>query len=97
MLGKYYSLDECTNVEVVTKKLEQLQEDGKIYFSNTEQDQDIIKIRDTGLSPKELKDLVLFFEKNDVIEYDYEDAYEDDDFDEFDEFDEFDDDYEEDF
>ena len=78
MLGKYYSLDECSNVEVVMDKLEQLQEDGKIYFSNVEQD--IIKIRDSGLSPKELKDLVSFFEKSDVIEYfDYDDIYDEDD------------------
>ena len=81
MLGKYYSLDECSNVDVVMDKLDQLQEDGKIYFSNIEQD--VIKIRDSGLSPRELKDLISFFEKNDIIEYmDYEDLYTDDEDDE---------------
>ena len=93
MMGKYYSLDECSNVEVVMDKLEQLQEDGKIYFSNVEQD--VIKIRDSGLSPKELKDLASLFEKNDIIEYlDYEDIYSEDD-DDFEE--EEDDEYEDDF
>ena len=93
MLGKYYSLDECSNVEVVMDKLEQLQEDGKIYFSDVEQD--VIKIRDSGLSPKELKELVSFFEKNDIIEYlDYDDIYSDDE-DDFEDEDE--DDFEDDF
>ena len=93
MLGKYYSLDECSNVEVVMYKLEQLQEDGKIYFSDVEQD--VIKIRDSGLSPKELKELVSFFEKNDIIEYlDYDDIYSDDE-DDFEDEDE--DDFEDDF
>ena len=93
MLGKYYSLDECSNVEVVMDKLEHLQEDGKIYFSDVEQD--VIKIRDSGLSPKELKELVSFFEKNDIIEYlDYDDIYSDDE-DDFEDEDE--DDFEDDF
>jgi hypothetical protein len=47
------------------------------------------------LSPRELKDLVSFFEKTDVIEYlDYEDIYSEDD-DDFEEED--DDEYEDDF
>jgi hypothetical protein len=94
MLGKYYSLDECSNVDVVMDKLEQLQEDGKIYFSIVEQD--VIKIRDSGLSPRELKDLVSFFEKTDVIEYlDYEDIYSDEEDEDFE--DDEDDEYEDDF
>jgi len=94
MLGKYYSLDECSTIEVVMDKLEQLQEDGKIYFSNVEQD--VIKIRDSGLSPRELKDLVSFFEKTDVIEYlDYEDIYSDEEDEDFE--DDEDDEYEDDF
>ena len=92
MLGKYYSLDECNNVDSVLNKLQHLQDEGKIYFSNIEQD--ILKIKDSDLNAKETKDLISFFEKNDVIEYlDYEDMYEDEDFD--DEFEE-EDDYEED-
>ena len=80
MLGKYYSLDECGNVKVVLDKLQQMQDDGKIYFSNL--DQDVLKIKDSDLTAKETKELVSFFEKNDVIEYlDYEDIYGDDEFD----------------
>jgi hypothetical protein len=94
MLAKYYSLDECNKVNEVFEYLDSLQEDGKVEFENIEDD--VFKIRDTGLSPKELKELVSFFEKSDVIEYvDYENPYSDeDDFD--DDFEE-EDDYEDDF
>lgn len=78
MIGKYYSLDECSNIEHVENKLNNLQDDGKIFWLSPEQD--IIKIKDNGLSIKEMKDLISFFEKNDVIEYvDYVDMYNDDD------------------
>ena len=96
MLAKYYSLDECKKIDEVFNKLRELQEDGKIMFENVEED--IFKIRDCGLSPKELKDLILFFEKNDIIEYlDYDDPYNDEDEDIEDEFDDYDDDYDDDF
>ena len=45
-----------------------LKEEGKIYFDTV--DLDVIKIKDTGLSTKELKDLIKYFEENDIIEYD---------------------------
>jgi hypothetical protein len=89
MLGKYYSLDECLDVQVILEKLDSLTDDGKIYYSFIESD--VIKIKDGGLTPKETKDLITFFEKNDLIEYlDYEDIYED--FDEEDEDNEFEED-----
>jgi hypothetical protein len=94
MLAKYYSLDECNKVDDVFNHLDSIQEDGKIVFESLEDD--VFKIRDTGLSPKELKELVSYFEKNDVIEYlDYEDPYSDDEDDDFE--DDEDDDFEDDF
>ena len=68
MLSKFYSLDECLEKDEVYSHLEELKEDGKIYFDTV--DLDVIKIKDTGLNVKELKDLVKYFEENDVIEYD---------------------------
>lgn len=95
MIAKYYSLDECSDTVTVYEKLSRLQDDGKIYWSNPEQD--VIRIRDSGLTPKDVKELISFFEKNDVLEYhDYEDMYEDDEDDE-DYFDEDEDEYEEEF
>lgn len=89
MLHRYYSLDECSDRKKVYDYLDILQEDGKIYFENF--DEDVIKIKDVGLTGKDTKHLVDFFEKNDIIVYtdideDYEDDFfEDDDFDIFDE------------
>lgn len=98
MIAKYYSLDECSDVSVVYEKLENLQSEGKISWSSPEQD--VLRIKDTGLVPKEVKDLILFFEKNDVIEYNgyedmYEENFEDEDEDMYDdeEYDEYDDDF----
>jgi hypothetical protein len=81
MLSKYYSLDECSNIELVLERLQSLQDDGRIYFSTIEQD--VIKIKDSDLTVKETREILSFFEKNDVIEYlDYENIYEDEDDDE---------------
>lgn len=78
MLAKYYSLDECLDHNIVKDKLEKLQDDGKIIFSIDEND--IIKITDSYMSNKEIKETIAFLDKNDVIEYiDY-----DEDEDEFD-------------
>jgi hypothetical protein len=94
MLNRYYSLDECSDRSVVIDRLDEMQNDGKIYFSIVESD--IVKIVDGGLTVKEMKDLVSFFDVNDVIEYmDYEDLYEDEDDDLDDEYE--DDEYEDDF
>ena len=68
MLSKYYSLDECSDRDVVFEHLEMLKEDGKVVFSSI--DLDVIRIKDVGLTPKETKDLVKFLEENDVIDYD---------------------------
>jgi hypothetical protein len=91
MLAKYYSLDECQNRDSVYDHLEALEEEGKIYFESI--DEDIIRIDDCTLTPKEVKDLVKYLDENDVIEYlDYED--ESDDFeDEEDDFDPFSEDF----
>lgn len=90
MIAKYYSLDECSDSEIVYDRLNRLQDDGKIYWSNPEQD--IIRIKDSGLTPKDVKELISFFEKNDVLEYhDYEDMYGDEDEDDDYEDEEFDD------
>jgi hypothetical protein len=94
MLNRYYSLDECSDRSVVIDRLDEMQNDGKIYFSIVESD--IVKIVDGGLTVKEMKDLVSFFDVNDVIEYmDYEDLYGDEDDDLDDEYE--DDEYEDDF
>lgn len=68
MLSKYYSLDECHNRDVVFEYLDILKENGKVIFGTP--DIDVIRIKDTGLTGKELKELVNFLEENDVIEYD---------------------------
>jgi hypothetical protein len=81
MLSKYYSLDECSNRDKVFEHLENLKEEDKIIF--TELEIDVIRLKDVGLTLKEVKDLIKFLEENDVIEYDdfeprYGDDYDDD-------------------
>ena len=85
MLSKFYSLDECSTHDEVYEYLETLKEEGKISFSTV--DLDVIKIKDTGLTLKETKELVKFLEENDVIEYDdfHSTTYEEDEEDDFDE------------
>jgi hypothetical protein len=68
MLSKYYSLDECHNRDGVFERLDILKENGKVIFGTA--DIDVIRIKDTGLTLKELKGLMNFFQENDVIEYD---------------------------
>jgi len=85
MIGKYYSLDECSNQDEVFSYLENLQDDGKIYFEVI--DLDVIKFKDVnGLTAKEIKEFAKYLYENDVIEYpDYrKDGYYDDEFDSFD-------------
>ena len=84
MLHKYYSLDECYEKNKVFNRLEELQEEELIVFEIL--DSDIIKIKDIGLSEKQTKELVDFFDSNDVIDYDYEDFDEDEDEDDFDDY-----------
>lgn len=80
MLSKYYSLDECYNRDVVLNHLEDLEEEGLIVHEMVEPE--VIKIKDIGLSEKQTKELILFLDEYDVIDYpDYE-PYDEDDFDE---------------
>jgi hypothetical protein len=77
-LCKYYSLDECHEPEIVFKRLNDLERDTKVEYQHIQED-DIIKIKNIGLTIKETKDLLSFFKENDVIDYpDYEEYYEDD-------------------
>ena len=59
-LFNFYSLDECLEQKLVKKKLNQLEEDGKIEFSI---DGDILKIQDLDLDEEELSDLIKMFDK----------------------------------
>ena len=78
-LFNFYSLDECLEQKLVKKKLNQLEEDGKIEFSI---DGDILKIQDLDLDEEELSDLIKMFDNNDIFPYpDYQEGFEDDDYD----------------
>ncbi len=92
MLSKYYNLDECYQKDNIFDHLEDLQNEELIVFEMI--DNDIVKIKDIGLSEKQIKELTNFLNENDAIEYpDYEEYG--NDFDDFDDFDD-DDDYPED-
>ncbi len=79
-LCKYYSLDECKTRQKVFDELDRLQDDGKIEYNYIDDDE-VIKISDTGLEKKELKDLLSFLKEGDVIEYpDYEEYYEEEEY-----------------
>lgn len=67
MLAKYYSLDECYEQDKIYDRLDQLSDDRKIDYEII--DDDLIKIKDKGLSLREKKELVKLFEENDVIEH----------------------------
>jgi hypothetical protein len=79
-LCKYYSLDECKTRHGVFEELDRLQDDGKIEYSYFDDDE-VIKVVDTGLNKKELKELTVFLRENDVVDYpDYEEYYEEEEF-----------------
>ena len=85
MLSKYYSLDECYNKNSVFDYLEDLQSEELIYFEMI--DSDIIKIKDIGLSEKQIKEMVSFFDEKDVIDYpDFEEYDSEEDFDDEDDY-----------
>ena len=84
MLAKYYSLDECFEQDKIYDRLDELCNDRKLDYEII--DDDLIKIKDKGLSLREKKELVKLFEENDVIEHEDiddeeldEDEFEDDD------------------
>lgn len=84
-LCKYYSLDECKSRQSVFDELDRLQEDGKIEYEYLDDDE-VIRIQDTGLEKKEVKELAAFLRENDVVEYpDYEEFYEEEEYSEDDE------------
>ena len=91
MLAKYYSLDECFEQDKIYDRLDELSNDRKLDYEII--DDDLIKIKDKGLSLREKKELVKLFEENDVIEH--EDI--DEELDEFDDDDDDDDDDEEEY
>ncbi len=65
-------MDECPDREKVSDYLESLEEEGKIYFESV--DEDVIKIIDVSLTPKEMKELLKYLDDNDILEvYDIED------------------------
>ena len=77
-LNKYYSLDECSDVDKVFELLNELMEDAKISYE--ELDNDVIKITDRGLTSAEVKNVLSKFSKYDVLVYtDREDDDEDED------------------
>jgi hypothetical protein len=78
MLSKYYSLDECYSKDKIFDYLEDLQNEELIVFEII--DSEIIKLKDIGLSEKQIKELTTFLDENDVIDYpDFEEYDEDDD------------------
>lgn len=83
MLSKFYSLDECYEKTKVLDHLEELQSNEMVIFEII--DSDLIKLKDIGLSEKDTKDLIDFFDKHDVIEYSDYDEEEDDEDNYFDE------------
>lgn len=84
-LCKYYSLDECHNLDLIFQELDVLEMDSKIEYEYLNDD-DVVKIKNTGMNAKEVKELLSFFKDNDVIDYpDYEEYDEDDDYEDEDE------------
>lgn len=63
-LKKFYSIDECSNEDLLFEKLDHLQDEGKIEYEY--EDSWSIKIVDLELTISEEKDLVNLFEKLDV-------------------------------
>lgn len=66
-INKYYSLDECSDKDMVYEKLDSYQADDKIQYSVV--DPDVIKIKDLELSVKETKEILQFFSDYSVIDY----------------------------
>lgn len=79
----FYNLDECSNRKIVKKRLDYLQDEGKIEYTI---DSDILKLKDIDLDENEVIELAKFLDNNDIFNYpDYEDSEESDDYDDYDE------------
>jgi len=91
-LFNYYNLDECPEKRIIKKRLNQLQDEGKIDF---EIEGEVLKLTDLDLDEDEIAELVEMFDKYDAFPYpDYEEGLdEDDDDDYYDRYDDEDDDY----
>lgn len=75
-LKNFYNLDECIDRKLVTERLKELEEDGKIDFSI---DRDILRINDIDLDESEVEELLDLFDENDVFEeLDLEEGLDDD-------------------
>jgi len=85
-LFKYYSLDDCQSPEDVYSILNELQDDDKIEYEVVEDmGVEVFKIKDTGLTTSETKNLINQFNKLEVIEYVMDEMEEDEDLDEYEE------------
>lgn len=74
-LFNFYNLDGCINKKKVVKKLDELQEEGKLEYSI---DGDILEIEDIDLSESEIELVKNLFDLNDI--FPYHDKEDDDDF-----------------
>lgn len=87
-LYNYYNLDECTEKRVIKKRLNQLQDEGKIDF---EIEGEVLKLTDLDLDEDEVSELIEMFDKYDAFPYpDYEEGLDEDDDDDY--YDRYDDD-----
>lgn len=85
-LYTHYSTDECTDNDLLTERLNELQEENKIEFTKIERF--LIKIVDIDLSETEEQELIKFLDSIDIypcLEYEDDDdddvynSYDDDD------------------
>lgn len=81
-LFNYYNISECTNHDVVFKKLNELKEDGRLEFYN--ESADTILIEDIDLSEADIEEISQLFEEYDVIpDIDKSEGNDNDDYDDF--------------
>ena len=79
----YYSLDECSDRNAVTKRLDKLENEGKIYYDI---DVDMLEIEDLDMDDKDIEDLEDLLDSCDVFPYlerdsedeEYDDLYDED-------------------
>jgi hypothetical protein len=73
MICDYYSLEECYHREKVFDYLDDLQSNDLIIYKLISND--IIEIRDIGLSDRQSKEVLYFFDQYDLLEYPDYDPY----------------------